>query len=53
MEHLKENMSKKSKELLQLSTEKGVFNWLTILPIAEYGFELSEQQFFGFYLFKV
>ena len=45
MEHLKEKMSKKSKQLLQLSTEKSVFNWLTMLPIAEYGFELSKQQF--------
>ena len=45
MEHLKDNMSEKSKRLLQLSTEKGVSNWLTMLPIAEYGFELSKQQF--------
>ena len=37
MEHLKDN---KSKRLLQLSNEKGVSNWLTMLPIAEYGFEL-------------
>ena len=44
-EHVKDNMSKKSKRLLQLSTEKGVSNWLTMLPIAEYGFELSKQQF--------
>ena len=35
-------MSEKSKRLLQLSTEKGVSNWLTVLPIAEHGFE---QQF--------
>ena len=42
MEHLKEKMSKKSKQLLQLSTEKSVFNWLTMLPIAEYGYELSK-----------
>ena len=31
MEHLKENMSKKSKRLSLLSTEKGVSNWLTML----------------------
>ena len=37
-------MSKKSQLLLQLSPEKGVFNLLTMLPIAEYGFELSKQQ---------
>ena len=42
MEHLKDNMSEKSKRLLQLSTERSVSNWLTMLPIAEYGFELSK-----------
>ena len=40
MEHLKNNISEKSKRLLQLSTEKGVSNCLTKLPITEYGFEL-------------
>ena len=45
MEHLKDNVSEKSKRRLHLSTEKGVSNWLTMLPIAEYGFELSKQQF--------
>ena len=40
MEHFKDNMSEKSNRLLQLSTEKGISNWLTMLPIAEYGFEL-------------
>ena len=43
--NLKENMSEKLKRLLQLITEKGVSNWLTMLPIAQYGFELSKQQF--------
>ena len=42
MEYLKDNMSKR---LLQLSTKKGVSNWLTMLLIAEYGFELSKQHF--------
>ena len=45
MEHLKENMSEKSKRLLHLSTEKGVSNWLTMLPTAEHGSELLKQQF--------
>lgn len=40
MEHLKNNISEKSKRLLQLSAEKGVSNCLTKLPITEYGFEL-------------
>ena len=45
MEHLKENISEKSKRLLQLSTDKCVSSWLTMLPIAKYGFALSNQQF--------
>ena len=47
-EYLKDNMSGISKRLLQLSTEKGVSNWFTILPIVEYGFELSKQKFWDF-----
>ena len=39
--------------LMRNWSKKGIFNWLTILPIDEYGFELSEQQFLGFCLFKV
>ena len=31
MKHLKNNMSEKSKRLLQLSTEKDVSNWLTLV----------------------
>ena len=38
-------MSEKSKRFSQLSTEKTVSNWLTMLLIAEHGFELSKQQF--------
>ena len=45
MEHLKENMSEKSKRLLQLSTEQGVSNSLTMLPIAKHSFELSNNNF--------
>ena len=52
MEHLKENMSEKSKRLLQLSTDKGVSNWFTMSPIAKYGFEFSKQQFWE-YMFKI
>ena len=48
MEHLKENMSEKSKRLLQLSTDKGVSNWFTMSPIAKYGFEFSKQQFWEY-----
>ena len=45
MEHLKDHMPEKSKRLLQLSLEKVVSNCVTILPITEYGFELSKQNF--------
>ena len=37
-------MSKKSKRVIT-KYRKGVSNWLTILPIAEYGFELHKQNF--------
>lgn len=39
--HFKTNMSTKSKQFLQLSTEKGVSSWLTMLPVAKYDFKLS------------
>ena len=45
MEHVKHTMSEKSNRLLQLTPGKGVSNWLTMLPIAEYSFELSKQNF--------
>ena len=35
----------KKKRLVKISTEKGVSNWLTMLPITEHGFELSKQQY--------
>ena len=38
-------MNEKGKRLVKISTEKGVSNWLTMLPITEHGFELSKQQF--------
>ena len=46
-EHLKHTMSEKSNRLLQLTPEKGVSNWLTMLPIAESSFEFSTQNFWG------
>ena len=38
-------IDKKQRRLVTISTEKGVSNCLTMLPITEYGFELSKQQF--------
>ena len=47
IEHLKTKMSKKSKHFLQLCTEVGVSNWLTMLPTAEYGLEIRKKRFWG------
>ena len=33
------------KLLVKISTEKGVSDWFTMLPVTEHGFELPEQQF--------
>ena len=38
-------MDEKEKQLVKISTEKGLSNWLTMLPIPKHGFELSKQQF--------
>ena len=38
-------MNDKEKHLVGISTLTGVSNWLTVLPITEFGFELSKQQF--------
>ena len=38
-------MNEKEKLLVKISSEKGLSNWLTMLPITEYGIELSKQQF--------
>ena len=43
--YLKDNMSEKSEQLLQLSTGKEIYNRFTVLHIAEYGFEMSKQHF--------
>ena len=38
-------MNEKEKLLVKISSEKVLSNWLTMLPITEYGIELSKQQF--------
>ena len=38
-------MDEKEKQLVKISTKKGLPNWLTMLPITKHGFELSRQQF--------
>ena len=38
-------MNDKEKRFVDISTLTGVSNWLTFLPITEFGFKLSKQQF--------
>ena len=45
IERLTAEMNDKEKCLVAISTQTGVSNWLTVLPITEFGFRLSEQQF--------
>ena len=45
LDQLRNNLSEKFKRLLDVSIEKGVSNWLTVLPISDFGFELSKQHF--------
>ena len=37
---IKNNLSKKSKKLLEISIEEAVSNWHRALPISDFGFEL-------------
>ena len=45
LDHLRNNLSEKSKRLLDVSIEKGASNCLTALPISDFGFELSKRNF--------
>ena len=45
LQELNVQMNEKEKRLVKISTEKGISNWLTMLPITEHTFELSKQQF--------
>ena len=38
-------MNDKEKRLVDISTLTAVSNWLTVLPITEFEFELSKHQF--------
>ena len=38
-------MNDKEKRLVDISTLTGVSNWLTVLPVTQFGFELFKQQF--------
>ena len=39
---LRNNLSEKSKRLLDVNIEKGVSYWLTTLPISDFGFGISK-----------
>ena len=38
-------MNGKEKRLVDISTLTGVCNWLTVLPVTQFGLELFKQQF--------
>ena len=44
-ESIRNVMSEKQQRLNGIKQEKGVSNWLTVLPISEHGFNLNKQQF--------
>ena len=45
-------MNDKEKRAVDISTPTGVSNWLTVLPITEFGFESSKQQFWDSMRFR-
>ena len=45
IERLTTEMNDKEKRIADISTLTGVSNWLTVLPITEFGFEWSKQPF--------
>ena len=42
---LEESFTKDQKRLNEINREKGVSNWLLVLPMVENGFDLTKQQF--------
>ena len=42
---LEESFTKDQKKLNEINREKGVWNWLLVLPLVEKGFDLTKQQF--------
>ena len=45
LEKVKSKLDQEKQKLLEASMEKGASNWLSCLPIAEYGFNLNKQEF--------
>ena len=42
---VEESFTKDQKKLNEINREKGVWNWLLVLPLVEKGFDLTKQQF--------
>ena len=47
LDQLRNNLSEKSKRLLDVSIEKGVSNWLTVLTISDFWVRAIEATFLG------
>ena len=45
IERITTKMNDKEICLVDISTQTGFSNWLTVLPITDFGFELSKQKF--------
>ena len=45
LNNLKQTMNKEQQRLNEINQEKGVSNWLLVLPMIENGFDLTKQQF--------
>ena len=45
LETIRNNMSNEEKNTINLNIRSGVSSWLTTLPLKEYGYDLSKQQF--------
>ena len=45
LEPLRIDMNEQQKRINNINQEKGVSNWLTILPLVEHGFDFNKQQF--------
>ena len=52
IQRLTTEMNDKGKRLVDISTQTGVSNWLTVLSITEFAFELSKQQFWDSIKFR-
>ena len=44
-EQVRESLPSKTKRAVELATEKGASNWLTVIPIKEMNFNLSKREF--------